>query len=215
MISIFKTKLRRINTAVLVGLFLTSTTLTRTPLITATRISVPANSSKPYSRRPPSDALKWANKELERMSLDEKIGQLISVGINATFLNQDSEAFKALRHQVVDNHVGGIILFRGPVYESVVLVNRMQELAKYPLLVSADLEAGSGMRFDDTVNFPWNMAIAATGNPDYARRAGELTAHEARAMGIQQIYAPVSDVNNNAANPVIAPISTKTTNVTA
>src|SRR6266567_809004 len=158
---------------------------------------------KPYSRRPSPEALKWADKELKRMSLEEKIGQLISVGINATFLNQDSEAFKALRHQVVDNHVGGIILFRGPVYESVVLVNRMQELAKYPLLISADLEAGSGMRFDDTVNFPWNMAIAATGNPDFARRAGELTAREARAMGIQQIYAPVSDVNNNAANPVI------------
>src|SRR5690349_12874055 len=137
------------------------------------------------------------------MSLDEKIGQLIYVGINATFLNQDSEAFKALRHQVVDNHVGGIILFRGPVYESVVLCNRMQQLAKYPLLISSDLEAGSGMRFDDTVNFPWNMAIAATGNPDYARRAGDLTGREARAMGIQQIYAPVSDVNNNAANPVI------------
>src|SRR5580765_4342792 len=158
---------------------------------------------KPYSRKPTSEALKWADSELKKMSLDEKIGQLISVGINATFLNQDSEAFKALRHQVVDNHVGGIILFRGPVYESVVIVNRMQELAKYPLLISADLEAGAGMRFDDTVNFPWNMAIAATGNPDYARRAGELTGREARAMGIQQIYAPVSDVNNNAANPVI------------
>src|SRR5438132_9018553 len=79
----------------------------------------------------------------------------------------------------------------------------MQQLAKHPLLISADLEAGSGMRFDDTVNFPWNMAIAATGNPDYARREGELTAREARAMGVQQIYAPVADVNNNAANPVI------------
>jgi len=158
---------------------------------------------KSYSRKASKEALKWADSVLGKMSLDEKIGQLISVGINATFLNQDSEAFKALRHQVVDNHVGGIILFRGPVYESVVIVNRMQELAKYPLLISADLEAGSGMRFDDTVNFPWNMAIAATGNPDYARRAGELTGREARAMGIQQIYAPVSDVNNNAANPVI------------
>jgi beta-N-acetylhexosaminidase len=163
----------------------------------------PASAAKPYSRKPSKDALKWADKELKRMSLEEKIGQLLSVGINATFLNQDSEAFKALRHQVVDNHVGGIILFRGPVYESVMLVNRMQELAKHPLLISADLEAGAGMRFDDTVNFPWNMAIAATGNPDYARRSGELTGREARAMGIQQIYAPVSDVNNNAANPVI------------
>ena len=158
---------------------------------------------KPYSSTPTKDAIKWADKQLRQMSLDEKIGQLISVGINATFLNQDSDAYRALRHQVVDNHVGGIILFRGPVYESVVLVNRMQQLAKYPLLISSDLEAGSGMRFDDTVNFPWNMAVAATGNPDYARRQGEMTAREARALGIQQIYAPVVDVNNNAANPVI------------
>jgi beta-N-acetylhexosaminidase len=158
---------------------------------------------KPYSVQPSKDALKWADKQLKKMTLDEKIGQLISVGINATFLNQESDAFRALRHQVVDNHVGGIILFRGPVYESVVLVNRLQQLAKYPLLISSDLEAGSGMRFDDTVNFPWNMAVAATGNPDYARRQGEVTAREARALGVHQIFAPVVDVNNNAANPVI------------
>jgi beta-N-acetylhexosaminidase len=164
---------------------------------------VGAEKIKPYKRQPSAEALQWADKELKRMSLDEKIGQLIAVGVNATFLNQDSEAFKSLRHQVVDNHVGGIILFKGPVYESVVLMNRMQQLAKYPLLISADLEAGSGMRFDDTVNFPWNMAIGATGDPDFARRAGELTGREARAMGVQQIYAPVADVNNNAANPVI------------
>jgi beta-N-acetylhexosaminidase len=158
---------------------------------------------KPYSAKPTKDALKWADKELRRMSLDEKIGQLICVAVNATFLNQDSDAFKALRHQIEDNHVGGIILFRGPVYESVVLVNRMQNLARYPLLISADLEAGSGMRFDDTVSLPWNMAVGATDNPDYARRQGAVTAREARALGVQQIYAPVADVNNNAANPVI------------
>jgi len=158
---------------------------------------------KPYSAKPTKDALKWADKELRRMSLDEKVGQLICVAVNATFLNQDSDAFKALRHQIEDDHVGGIILFRGPVYESVVLVNRMQNLARYPLLISADLEAGSGMRFDDTVNLPWNMAVGATDNPDYARRQGVVTAREARALGVQQIYAPVADVNNNAANPVI------------
>lgn len=156
-----------------------------------------------YSAKPSKDALKWADKELGRMSLEQKIGQLISVGVNATFLNQDSDAFRALKRQVEENHIGGIILFRGPVYESVVLMNRMQQLAKYPLLISADLEAGSGMRFDDTINFPWNMAVGATGNPEFARRQGEVTAREARAMGVQQVYAPVVDVNNNAANPVI------------
>jgi beta-N-acetylhexosaminidase len=59
------------------------------------------------------------------------------------------------------------------------------------------------MRFEDTVNLPWNMAVGATDNPDFARRQGALTAREARALGVQQIYAPVADVNNNAANPVI------------
>jgi len=47
------------------------------------------------------------------------------------------------------------------------------------------------------------MAVAATGNPEYPRRQGEITAREARALGVQQIFAPVVDVNNNAANPVI------------
>jgi beta-N-acetylhexosaminidase len=158
---------------------------------------------RPFKREPSSKALKWANDELRKMSLEEKIGQLISVGVNATFLNQDSDAYRALKRQIEVNKVGGIILFRGPVYESVILVNRMQQLARYPLLVSADLEAGTGMRFEDTVNFPWNMAVAATGNPDYARRQGEATAREARALGVHQIFAPVVDVNNNAANPVI------------
>src|SRR5215208_6692282 len=156
-----------------------------------------------FKREPSPKALKWANDVLRKMSLEEKIGQLISVGINATFLNQDSDAYRTLKHHVEDNRVGGIILFRGPVYESVILVNRMQQLARYPLLISADLEAGAGMRFEDTVNFPWNMAVGATGNPEYARRQGEITAREARALGVHQIFAPVVDVNNNAANPVI------------
>jgi beta-N-acetylhexosaminidase len=174
-----------------------------TPIASQPPSSESAVKVRPFKREASSAALKWANKELGRMSIQEKIGQLISVGINATFLNQDSEAFRTLRHHVEDNKVGGIILFRGPVYESVILGNRMQQLAKYPLLISADLEAGAGMRFDDTVNFPWNMAVGATGNPDYARRQGEVTAREARALGVHHIYAPVVDVNNNAANPVI------------
>jgi beta-N-acetylhexosaminidase len=156
-----------------------------------------------YRRQPSSEALRWADGQLKAMTLEEKAGQLISVGVNARFLNQESEEFKELRRQVEQNHVGGIILFRGPVYESVHLVNRMQGLAKLPLLVSADLEAGSGMRFDDATSLPWNMAVGATGDPAFARRQGELTAREARALGIQHVFAPVADVNNNAGNPVI------------
>jgi beta-N-acetylhexosaminidase len=196
-------KVIQVTTLLLVFLFIVPNGMGRGTRPSTAGSATLKTSIKPYSRHPSGEAQKWADKQIRKMSLDEKIGQLFAVGLNATYLNQNSEAFKNLRHQIVDNHVGGIVLFHGPVYESVVLVNRMQQLAKLPLLISADLEAGPGMRFDDTVNFPWNMAVGATGNPDYARRQGEVTAREARALGIQQIYAPVADVNNNAANPVI------------
>jgi beta-glucosidase-like glycosyl hydrolase len=167
------------------------------------RAEATATQAAPYTRRPSREALRWADEQLRRMSVAEKVGQLISIGVNARFLNRESEEYKALRRQIEENHVGGIILFRGPVYESVHLMNRMQEHARLPLLISADLEAGVGMRFEDTINFPWNMAVAATGDPVYARRQGEVTARESRALGVQQVFAPVVDVNNNAGNPVI------------
>jgi beta-N-acetylhexosaminidase len=153
--------------------------------------------------RPSEKAWKWADNTLKKMTVDEKIGQLVHIGINASFLNQESNEYKALRRQIVENKVGGIVVFVGGVYETVHLVNRMQVLAKIPLLISADFETGVGMRFMETVNFPWNMAIAAAGNTDFARRQGELVAREARALGVQQVFAPVIDVNNNADNPVI------------
>jgi len=198
----------RYKKAVLAGLLGIALIQSNTPgrassLAASSGIESSTTRVKEFPRGPSAEALKWANKELRHMSLEEKIGQLISIGINATFLNQDSDAYVALKNQIEKNHLGGIILFRGPVYESVMLVNRMQQLSRYPLLISADLEAGAGMRFDDTVNFPWNMAVAATGNPDYARKQGEVTAREARALGVYHVFAPVVDVNNNAANPVI------------
>ena len=167
--------------------------------------TIDAKQNKTVSQvfKPSEKAWKWADKTLRKMTVDEKIGQLVHIGINAGFLNQESNEFKELRRQIVDNKVGGIIVFAGGVYETVHLVNRMQQLAKIPLLISADFETGVGMRFNETVNFPWNMAIAATGNPEFARRQGEIVARESLALGIQQVFAPVVDVNNNAGNPVI------------
>ncbi|MDQ3749595.1 MAG: hypothetical protein M3367_11395, partial [Acidobacteriota bacterium] len=153
--------------------------------------------------RPPERAYKWADKQMKKMSVDEKIGQLIHVGINARYQNQDSPEFKEIKRQVVENKVGGIIVFVGGVYETVHLMNRMQELAETPLLISSDFETGVAMRFEDTLNFPWNMAIAATGNPEFAKREGVIAARESRALGVQWAFAPTVDVNNNADNPVI------------
>jgi len=153
--------------------------------------------------QPSEKALKWADKQLKKMSVEEKVGQLVHVGINARFANQDSEYFQDLKRQVVDKKIGGIIFFGAPIYETTILINRMQALADVPLLMSLDAETGIGMRFEDAINFPWAMAVAATGNPEFARRMGVITGREARAIGVYHVYAPVLDVNNNAGNPVI------------
>ncbi|MGQ0543278.1 MAG: glycoside hydrolase family 3 protein [Blastocatellia bacterium] len=144
-----------------------------------------------------------AAKQVRKMSVNEKVGQLVHVGINARFVNQESEFFKDLKRHVVENKIGGIIFFGAPIYETTIIANRMQEAATTPLLMSLDAETGIGMRFEDATNFPWAMAVTATGNTDFARRMGVVTGREARAIGIQHVYAPVLDVNNNAANPVI------------
>ncbi len=137
------------------------------------------------------------------MSLDEKLGQLVHIGVNAKFLNQDDPEYAALQKQLVENKIGGIVIFAGGIYETVHFLNRMQEAADLPLLISADFETGPGMRFSSAENFPWNMAVAATGKTAYAERLGYLTGLESRALGVQQVFAPVVDVNNNPDNPVI------------
>ncbi|MCE7961245.1 MAG: hypothetical protein DYH05_01980 [Acidobacteria bacterium ACB1] len=157
----------------------------------------------PNKFAPAAKDWKKAEKLLKKMSVEEKVGQLIQIGVNARFANRDSAYYKELKRQVVDNKIGGIIFFGAPIYETSILINRMQAEAKLPLLMALDAETGVGMRFADAVNFPWAMAVAATGEPDYARRIGVITGREARAMGFQHVYAPVLDVNNNAANPVI------------
>jgi beta-N-acetylhexosaminidase len=59
------------------------------------------------------------------------------------------------------------------------------------------------MRVEGTTVFPHAMAFGATGNPEYSRYEGEVTAREARALGVHWIFYPVADVNNNPDNPII------------
>jgi beta-N-acetylhexosaminidase len=140
---------------------------------------------------------------LDRLTLDEKVGQLFVVAAHGTFMNEGSAEYRELLRQVRDNHVGGICWFLSNVYETAELNRRLQAAAKTPLLLSADLEAGVGMRFEDTTYWPWAMAVAATGDPALAQRQGRIAAEEARAIGLNQIYAPVADVNRNPDNTVI------------
>jgi beta-N-acetylhexosaminidase len=154
----------------------------------------------------------WVEKTLKNMSLREKLGQLLVVYYFGEFTSTESGEYKDLVRQVTENHVGGFILGtkrqplgieRGGVYVAAVLANQMQKRAKVPLIVSADFERGTAMRLDEGTGFPYAMAVAAAGNPQDAYTVGKVTALEARAAGIQWIFAPDADVNDNPDNPII------------
>ncbi|MBX3279778.1 MAG: hypothetical protein KF868_17385 [Acidobacteria bacterium] len=158
---------------------------------------------RPFDR-PLSQAEKqWVARTLASLSTAERIAQMVSADANIFFMNRESDAYRKLERLIAEKGVGSLILFRSDVWASSILVNRWQKRAKVPLLVSADLEMGPGMRFNDTVWWAPNMAVAATGDPEWARRQGQATAGEARSLGINWLYAPVADVNNNPDNPVI------------
>jgi beta-N-acetylhexosaminidase len=140
---------------------------------------------------------------IEQLSLDEKIGQMFVIQGRGVFMSESSSAYQQLLHQVRENHIGGVIWSVSNVYETAQLSARLQGAARVPLLISADLESGMGMRFLDTTYWPWAMALAATGDPSLAEAEGRVVAREARTVGVNHIFAPIADVNVDADNPVI------------
>jgi beta-N-acetylhexosaminidase len=162
---------------------------------------LPAPSAAPRLTAPDSG---WVARTLKRMTIEEKVGQMIACRFTAEFRNDDSAPIKALESLVVDAKIGGLILFApARVYETAELANAFQKLAKVPLLMAADFEAGAANRVTGATLFPPLMSLGATGSEDLAYAMGRITALEGRAMGIHMTYAPVVDVNINPDNPII------------
>jgi len=155
------------------------------------------------SPRGPASA-KWASKTLAKMTIEEKVAQMIAWRYNGFFFNRDSDSVKKLVELVNEDKIGGLIIFAGEVYETAHLTNFLQEKARIPLLIAADFEWGAAMRIKGTTLFPPLMALGATDSEELAYQMGKITAIEGRAMGIHMNYAPVVDVNINPDNPVIS-----------
>ena len=99
--------------------------------------------------------------------------------------------------------VGGFILFGGPAPAVRELTTALRARSAAPLLIGADLERGAGQQFVGAVSLPPAAAFGAIGDLDATRRAGELTGREARALGVDWIYAPVADLDAEPANPIV------------
>jgi beta-N-acetylhexosaminidase len=140
------------------------------------------------------------------MTLEEQIGQLLVVGFHGTRVPQ------TLRDLIEHHHVGNIILFSRNIQNTqqlLELTHDLQSIAKAagqrsPLLIMLDQENGMVRRLGQGATiFPGNMALGAIGSEEIAYDIAQATGRELKALGINMNLAPVVDVNNNPANPVI------------
>ena len=161
---------------------------------------------------------------MARMSLPEKVGQLFVTNAYGESADDSDPANVAANMKlhgvrtpgqlVAKYHLGGVIYFAwsdnvNNPRQIAGLSNGLQRVATaqrmpIPLMVSTDQEYGVVFRVGPpATQFAGNMALGAGRSTADAYSAGRVGGQELRALGVNQNYAPVADVNVNAANPVI------------
>ncbi|MBI5674663.1 MAG: hypothetical protein HZC48_02385 [Nitrospirae bacterium] len=134
-----------------------------------------------------------------------KIAQLIIARLDGSDITKKYDYYRKLTRK----GIGGFIIFGGKLKEVRDGIRRLQKEAEIPLFISSDLERGLGQHVEGGTLFPPAMAIAkainqrSKGDIRLLRNAIDIMALEAKAVGINVIFAPVVDVNINPQNPII------------
>jgi beta-glucosidase-like glycosyl hydrolase len=131
------------------------------------------------------------------------VAQLVVPRLAGSYAAFDDSAFQVAARWVDTLEVGGIIISTGSPFDIAAKLNALQRRSRLPLLISADLEWGAGMRVTGATSFPMIMSAGATGDSLDAYSIGKVAALEGRAVGIHVNFAPDADVNNNPLNPII------------
>lgn len=162
-----------------------------------------------------ADQRRWVDETLARLTLREKVGQLVMPWVSGKFTATDSEEFDELVEWVEKEQVGGLVLSMGTPHTYAAKLNELQRRAAIPLLIASDMENGTGMRLGGIYAFPQLlpmgggtvfppvMALGATGSDSLAYALGKVLGREARAIGVHMVFGPVMDVNSNPLNPII------------
>lgn len=141
------------------------------------------------------------------MSLERKVGQLMSVALRGTKITSSLEAM------IRERGIGGVILFSENFADAASLAKLVADLDRIardakslPLFFEIDQEGGPVIRISKGATIlPGQMALAATADPERSvRTAAAITAAELRALGVNWNFAPVADVNDEPANPIIS-----------
>jgi beta-N-acetylhexosaminidase len=156
----------------------------------------------------------WVDSTLATLSLRDRVGQMVMIWMLGDYTNTRDSSYAEVIRWVEQDHVGGVSMSLGTPIEVAAKLNDLQRRARVPLIVSSDLEPGLGrlesglfthylLETGGGTVFPPQMAIGATGRDSDAYDVARAIAEEGHAVGIHINFAPVVDVNNNPANPVI------------
>lgn len=146
------------------------------------------------------------NSLVDRMSLDQKIGQLVMVGVDGTTAGSN---IKTLLRQY---HVGGIILYGKNIKtpgQTVQLINQLKTINAQagnplPLFLSTDQEGGEVQRLPKQVTrIPSSGKIGKVDDPHFSYQIGQVIGTELKAFGFNMDFAPVLDVRNPSGTSVI------------
>ncbi len=141
----------------------------------------------------------------QELTAQQKIGQRLVAGLPGLTIDDD------FRNLIKTHKIGNVILFARNIASVGQVKTLCSDLKKLileetgiPPFIGIDQEGGMVTRLsEDATNIPGAMAMAATGNPQFAYQGGLITAQELKALGINFDFAPVLDVNSNSENPVI------------
>lgn len=138
---------------------------------------------------------------LQSMTLSEKLGQMLLVDFNVAAL---PGGLKTPDQAIRELHIGGFWIQKKMNPDQLRrAISRLQNSTDIPLFFAADYERGAGYNGNVLTELPSSMAIGATRDPRMAELAGRVVAKESRALGVNVVFAPVADVNNNPQNPII------------
>ena len=142
----------------------------------------------------------WVDSVLQTLSLEEQIAQMIMIW---GYSNQGTAHEQSVLRHISRYKVGGILFFQGEPLKQARLTNRYQEASQVPLLIAMDGENGLGMRLQNTITYPSMMTLGAITDNNLIYQMGRDVATQFRRLGVHMNFAPVADINNNPANPVI------------
>lgn len=143
---------------------------------------------------------KWVDSTYNALPEKEKIGQLFMV---AAYSGGEKYNQGQIQSLIDARMIGGVIFMQGTPEAQARLTNQYQNKSRVPLLIGMDAEWGLGMRLTGVKNFPRQMMVGATRSPAQMEQMAMAIAYQCKRMGVHVNFAPVVDINNNPANPVI------------